>query len=174
MPRRPARCYREMNLQPYTRKEYIKRLPQSRITKFDMGNIKQDFPVTLYLIAEKRANILHNALEAARVATNRRLERKLGRANYHFKIKVYPHNILREHKLVAVAQGDRFQKGMKKAFGKPFSVAATVNKGQVIMFVETYPENIQVAREALKIAESKLPISCRIKIEKTPEVEHAT
>ncbi|GAH61492.1 unnamed protein product, partial [marine sediment metagenome] len=31
----------------------------------------------------------------------------------------YPHEVLRENKRVNVAQADRFQSGMRGAFGKP-------------------------------------------------------
>jgi ribosomal protein L16/L10AE len=44
------------------------------------------------------------------------------------KIVPYPHQIIREHKRVNVAQADRFQEGMKKAYGKPAAVAARVDR----------------------------------------------
>ena len=36
-------CYRKSNGQPYTRKQYIKGKPQSKIAKFNSGNPKADY-----------------------------------------------------------------------------------------------------------------------------------
>lgn len=72
-----AKNYREVKGQPYTRREFVKGFPQPKITKFTMGDTKAQFEYEARLIALEKAQIRHNALEAARVATNRLLMEKL-------------------------------------------------------------------------------------------------
>ena len=153
--------FREIKGMPYTRREYIGGIPGSKIVKFTMGNTDGEFDYTIVLQNLKDAQIRHNALEAARVAANRLLERKLERKNYMLKIIPYPHQVLREHKVLAVAQADRFQEGMRKAYGKPVGTAARVERGDLIMIADVPEEGIEVAKEALTRAGHKLPVPCR-------------
>ena len=164
MPLRPARCYKDLNKPPYTRKEYIDGIPQPKINKFVMGNPHGDFDVALELVSYDYAQIRHNALEAARMAVNKLLERRLGRQGYFFKINVYPHHILREHKMMTGAGADRLSKGMKMAFGRPVGLAARVRRGQNILFVRVNKENLELAKEALRRGASKIPTPTRIMI----------
>ncbi|MFB0543972.1 MAG: 50S ribosomal protein L16 [Candidatus Bathyarchaeia archaeon] len=157
-----AKNFRKTDSMPYTRKEFIKGIPQPRITKFTMGNPEGDFDAKLELISLGDAHISHNALEAARIATNRVLERTFGRENFYFKILPYPHNVIRHHKRLAVAQADRFQEGMKKAYGKPYGTAARVRKGQILIEVGVDKVGIETAKEALRRAAAKFPVPCRI------------
>lgn len=162
-----AKNYREVKGQPYTRKEYIRGSPASKITKFTMGDTKTSFPFQAFLIAGEGAQIRHNALEAARVASNRVLMTKLGNA-YVLRVVPYPHAILRENKMIFGAHADRLQDGMRKAFGKPVGSAARVRVGQPIIEIGVSENAIEVAKEALKRGQDKLPIPCHIKIEKIP------
>jgi len=162
-----AKNYREVKGQSYTRKEYIRGSPPPKISKFTMGDTKATFPFQARLIAGEEAQIRHNALEAARVASNRVLLNKLGNA-YVLRILTYPHTILRENKMIFGAHADRLQDGMRKAFGKPVGAAARVKVGQPIIEVSVNENAIEVAKEALKRGQDKLPIPCRIVIEKTP------
>lgn len=139
-------------------------VPGSRIVKFTMGNPQGDFDYTVELLNLKDAQIRHNALEAARIAANRLLELKLGRENYMLKMIPFPHQVLREHKRLAVAQADRFQEGMARAYGKPVGVAARVKRGEPILIAEVPEEGVEIAKEALKRASDKFPIPCRIMI----------
>jgi len=139
-------------------------VPGSRIVKFTMGNPQGDFDYTVKLLNLKDAQIRHNALEAARIAANRLLELKLGRENYKLKIIPFPHQVLREHKRLAVAQADRFQEGMARAYGKPVGVAARVKRGEPILIAEVPEGGVEIAKEALKRASDKFPIPCRIMI----------
>lgn len=164
-----ARCYREVKGQPYARKEYIKGHPPPKITKFTMGNPSAKFDYQLKLIAEESAQIRHNALEAARIATNRHLQKALGTENYCLRILPYPHVVLRENKMIFGAHADRLQEGMRRAFGKPIGTAARVKPNQTIITVNVNEDGIKIAKEALKRGEAKLPVSCRIIIEKTPD-----
>jgi large subunit ribosomal protein L10e len=146
---------------PYTRREYIGGIPDSKIRRFTMGNISEDFDFSVELLNLKDAQIHHNALEAARIAANRLLERELELKNYMLKIVPYPHQFLQEHKRINVAQADRFQEGMRRAYGRPVGTAARVERGDTILVVEVPEEGVDVAKEALTMAGHKLPVPCR-------------
>jgi len=160
-----ARNYRIVKGQPYTRKEFVKGFPQPKITKFTMGDPNAKFEYEARLIALEKAQIRHNALEAARVATNRLLMEKLSN-NYLLQVHPYPHIILRENKMIFGAHADRLQDGMRRAFGKPIGTAARVLPNQTIITVKVNADGVEVAKEALKRGSAKLPIPCRIIIEK--------
>ena len=104
------------------------------------------------------------ALEALRISVNKRLADKLGEANYCLRIKVYPHVVLRENKMMAFAGADRLQEGMRRAFGKPVGLAARVVPGKPIAEVEVKAEGVEAAKEALKVGASKLPTPCAVEV----------
>jgi len=160
-----SRNYREVKGQPYTRKEFVKGFPQPKITRFTMGDTKSNFEYSAKLVALQRAQIRHNALEAARVATNRLLMEKL-QNNYCLQVHPYPHVILRENKMIFGAHADRLQDGMRRAFGKPIGTAAGVEPNQTIITVNVNAGGVENAKEALRRGSAKLPIPCRIIIEK--------
>ncbi|WP_456471851.1 50S ribosomal protein L16 [Methanocaldococcus sp.] len=167
---RPNRCYRDVDKPPYTRKEYIKGVPQPKVVHFIMGNLSADFPVQLDLVSTKAIQIRHNALEAARVAANKYLTKQCGRLGYKFQIRVYPHQVLREHKMATGAGADRISDGMRLAFGKPIGTAARVKEGQAVMSVWVNPDKYEAAKEALRRAAMKLPMPCKIVISKGREL----
>ena len=161
-----AKNYRDVKGQAYTRKEYAKSPPPSKITKFTMGDTKTQFPIEAKLIALEKTQIRHNALEAARIASNRILAAKLG--DYYFlQIIPYPHTILRENKMIFGAHADRLQDGMRRAFGKPIGTAARVKTNQPIIVIGVKEDAVEIAKQALKLGQAKLPMPCRIVIEKT-------
>jgi len=162
MPERPASCYRRFDTPPYTRKEYIRGVPGSKITKFDFGNTKGDFPAKLTLVSLEAGQIRHNALEAARVIATKHLSTVLGETGYHLKVKVYPHQVLRENKMMAFAGADRLQDGMRKSFGKPAGTAARVRFLQPIIDVYVPADKKEVAKTALKLVMAKVPMPTRI------------
>ncbi len=167
MPLRPARCYtkrRSKNLSgpPYTRKEYIPGVPPPKISKFEMGNPKGDYDYKLEVVVLETGQIRHNALEAARVMAHKYLSTTIGEQNYFLKVRVYPHHVLRENKMMAFAGADRLQDGMRQAFGKPIGTAARVKPLQPVLEVRVRKEHVNAAKEALRIAASKLPLPCRI------------
>lgn len=141
-------------------------VPGSKIVKFTMGNTSRDFTHRVELVNIKEVQIRHNALEAGRIAANRVMEKFVGRDNFMLKIIPFPHNIIREHKRVNVAQADRFQEGMKRAYGKPTMVAARINSMQPIIIAEVNEANIEQAKTALKRASAKFPSPCRIVVNK--------
>ena len=157
-----ARNFRKIKNMPYTRRKYMGGIPGSKIVKFTMGNPIRDFPVMLELVNLKEGQIRHNALESARIAANRHLEGNLGRENFLLRIVPFPHQVLREHKRINVAQADRFQEGMARAYGKPVGTAARVRRGKPILIAKVSEEDVEVAREALKRASDKFPVPCRI------------
>jgi large subunit ribosomal protein L10e len=132
-----------------------------------MGNTTRDFDYKLELqnLTNKEKKISHNALEAARVAANRFLEERLEPGNFMLKLVPYPHEVIRKHKRINVPQADRFQEGMRLAYGTPIATAARVERGDLIMYAEVDEDGIDVVKVALKRAENKLPVSCRIIVE---------
>ncbi|MEM3726214.1 MAG: 50S ribosomal protein L16 [Candidatus Bathyarchaeia archaeon] len=168
-----AKNYRTVKGQPYTRREFVKGFPPPKITKFTMGDTKAKFEFEVKLIATERAQVRHNALEAARVAANRLLMDKLVN-NYRLQVRPYPHVILRENKMIFGAHADRLQDGMRRAFGKPIGTAARIEPNQAIITVNVNADGIEVAKEALKRGSAKLPIPCRIVVEKALKEEVKT
>ena len=145
----------------YTRRKYMGGIPGSKIVKFTMGNPTREFTHTVELVNLKEGQIRHNALEAARIAANRILE-PLGRENFFLKIIPFPHQVLREHKRLNVAQADRFQEGMARAYGKPVGTAARIRRGKPILIARVDEADLDAAKEALKRASDKFPVPCRI------------
>jgi large subunit ribosomal protein L10e len=158
--------YRSIRGQAYTRKEYIHGSPLSRLSKYTMGDTKARFEQRAELISLKDVQIRHNALEAARVAANKVLFDKLGEKGYCLRIQVYPHQVLRENKMMAFAGADRLQEGMRKSFGQPTGTAARVRTNQVIMVADVNANGTEVAKHALLQGSKKLPTLCRVEVKK--------
>ncbi len=158
---RKGHCYSKVK-RPYTRKSkvksksFIKAVPQNKIVRYSMGDITKKFSYVIDLVSNKDIQIRHNALESCRMIVNRQLHESLG-MNYLFVLRVYPHQILRENKMIAGAGADRMQKGMQKAFGKPIGLAAKVNKKQAVFSVYADKENLNIARSALNKARPRMP-----------------
>ena len=133
--------------------------------KFTMGNTAGEYEYQARLVAERSVQIRHNALEAARIATNRVLNEKLG-TSYHLKILPFPHVILRENKMIFGAHADRLQDGMRNAFGKAIGLAARVKPNQSLIMVNINKDGLEVATQALKRGSAKLPTPCHVVIEK--------
>jgi large subunit ribosomal protein L10e len=162
---KPGRLYKQIKSQSYTRREYMGGVPGSRITQFDLGDKNGAFNVKVSLVAEERAAIIHNALESCRVAANRVLMKNCGSAGYHLKVRVYPHEVLRENKQASGAGADRVSQGMRQSFGKAVGTAARVDVDQAILTVRVTPERFQFVKEAFRKANTKLPIPTRLVIE---------
>lgn len=168
MPRKPGSMYRQIKGQAYTRRELMGGVPTSRITQFEHG-IRGSYPVRMTLRVREACQIRHIALEAARISANRFLLRKAGASGYHFKIRIYPHNVLRENKIATGAGADRISDGMRHAFGKPVGTAARVQPDQQVITIETSGANFAVAKEALHRAAMKLPTPCYVEVERGQE-----
>ncbi len=157
-----GRNYKVIRGMPYARRDFIPGAPRPKIAKFSTGNPSQNYDLKLELRAKERAQIRHNALEAARVALNKKLA-GIGEGNYYLLMKTYPHIVLRENKMIATAGADRLQEGMRRAFGKPIGLAARVEVDNIILELSIKKENLEVAKDALKMASSKLPIPTYVK-----------
>ncbi len=171
MVRKPGKMYRNIAKKAYTRREYMGGVPGSKIVQFEMGNLSQPFPVEAHLHADEACQIRHTALEAARIAINRRLMKDVGRMNFHLKIRTFPHHVLRENKQATGAGADRVSEGMRLAFGKAVGTAARVSPHQKIFTVYTYPQYIDKVKDALRHGGHKLPTPSTITLEQTREEE---
>jgi len=156
-------CYRKGNGQPYTRKKYIKGKPQIKIAKFQGGQ-KGDYDFSVQLLINEKMQITHMAIESTRLAANKTLEKTTGETGYFSKLRIYPHVLLRENKMIAAAGADRLQEGMRRAFGKAVSLAARVKRGQCIMELQVKKEHLEAAKKALKSACVKLPGTPTIRV----------
>ena len=158
--------YREPRGMPYVRREYIKGKPQIKIARFSSGQYKDNFyEYKLELLTTEAIQIRHNALESARLAANKTMARA-GDTSFFSSLRVYPHVLLRENKMIATAGADRLQEGMRRAFGKATGLAARIRPGQVIYEAYVTAQNLGLAKEAFKVASSK--IGCPMLIRITP------
>ncbi len=159
---RPARTTRKINSQAWARysvkkprKNYIKALPHTSLLIFKMGAEKDGYDITMRLRANQDIRLRSNALEAARQAANKYLEREIPN-NYLLRVIPYPHDVLREKRMATGAGADRISQGMSLAFGSPSGVAARVYEGGDVFELKTFSSNKKIAYEAMKRAASKL------------------
>lgn len=155
---------------PYTRKSkyraksYVRASPHTRIVRFDMGNPKKEYSNQVVLSVKEPIQIRDNALESARQSSNRVLEKALGKTEYHFKIRKFPHHYLRENPLASGAGADRMSTGMKKSFGKVIGCSAQYKEGEIVFSVKVNKSGLDAAKVAMIRAKNKLPCSCSIAI----------
>ena len=155
---------------PYTRtskykeKSYIRMTPVPKVGQFETGSPQKKFPYTLNLISKSDLQIRDNALESAKQTSNKLLEKTIGIASYHLKVKTYPYHVLRENPIASGAGADRFSTGMQKSFGKPMGIAAQVKRGQTIFQISVEKKDLELAKNALARASRKLPCSCTIEM----------
>ncbi len=172
MARKPASMYREFDGKAYTRREYIEGVPGSKVTQYEMGDLSADddeYPVSVVLRAEEECQIRHSALESARVAANKKME-KDSEEGYKMSVLVYPHHVLRENKQATGAGADRVSSGMSEAFGTPVGTAARVDVSQNILRCRMNPGDVDIAKDALRRAYTKIPCPCKVKIEEGEEL----
>jgi large subunit ribosomal protein L10e len=155
--------YRETRGMPYVRREYIAGKPQLKIARFSSGLAGSNYDYKIELIASEKLQIRHNALESARLAANKRMA-QAGEASFFSMLRVYPHVLLRENKMIATAGADRLQEGMRRAFGKSTGLAARIRPGQVIFEAYVTAPNLELAQDGFKMAASKIgrPTTTRI------------
>jgi large subunit ribosomal protein L10e len=164
MVRKPAKMYRDVAKKAYTRREYMGGVPGSKIVQFEMGNLSQEFPTEVDLVVEEACQIRHSSLEACRISINRRLLKDVGRSNFHFKVRVFPHHVLRENKQATGAGADRVSEGMRLAFGKAVGTAARVEPGQKIMTVFSTAQYLEKIKSAMRNGCHKLPSPAHLKV----------
>lgn len=164
MVRKPAKMYRNVNKKAFTRRKYMGGVPGNKIVQYEMGNLSQEFPSEIDLIVDETCQIRHSALEAARITINRRLMKDVGRSNFHFKVRVFPHHVLRENKQATGAGADRVSEGMRLAFGKAVGTAARMTAGQKLMTVFSTPQYIEKIKDAMRHGGHKLPTPSHLKV----------
>jgi large subunit ribosomal protein L10e len=157
-------AYRRLE-RPYTRtskfraKAFVRAKPVCRIVRFDMGDLNKEteFEYTVRLISKASIQVRDNAIESARQVVSRLLTKHVGKNGWIFKIRVYPHHILRENPLASGAGADRMSTGMQKSFGKPIGIAAQIRKGQVIFQVGVNKQHVEAAKKSISRAATKMP-----------------
>ena len=173
MARKPAKMYRQVKGQAYTRREYTGGVPNNRILRYHMGNRKAaeagEFEVILEMTVDNAVQIRHTALESARMVSNSTIREASGDMGYALRIHKYPHNILRENKQATGAGADRVSQGMRLSFGKNVGTAARVPKNDVVVSVHTSPGFYSEARDSLRKAGMKIPSPTTIRVKKGHE-----
>ena len=120
-----------------------------------MGDGKKAFETQYDVCTDTDIQLRDNALEAARQAANKYLEKKI-LGQYYFHVLVYPHNVIRENKMIAGAGADRLQKGMRAAFGRATDRAARMRAGQAIFTLRSTAANRPHIMEAIRRARAKM------------------
>jgi len=164
MVRKPAHMYTPRKGRSYTRKEFMGGIPAPRIVKFDVGKLDPSFTMQLDLVVDETCQIRHTALDAARVAAVREMEKAAGVAGFWLRIRLYPHQVLRENKLATGAGADRVSDGMRHSFGSLVGTAARMYAGHIVITLRTRPELERAARQALWRATMKLPTPAHVDV----------
>ena len=172
---RKAASYSKWPARPYTRKSakkaksYIKAVPAQKVVKLQMGDINGyehgKFSTTINLVSVEQVQLRDNAIEAARQSIHKDLETALP-GQYYFAVRVYPHHILRENKMLTGAGADRMQTGMAHSYGQTMGRAAFVKDGKEIFLIGVTSEKArQITVAALKKVKPKLPCHSRTVVE---------
>lgn len=158
---RPAKTCRSPRGQPWARislktprKSFVKGAPNPRVRQYNMG-VDKRYEIEAMLVAEEAIQIRDNALEAARQAANKFLEKHLP-GNYFLQLVAYPHLVHREHSMLGVAGADRISKGMKLAFGRPKSRLARLDKGDAVFIARVMEQDLPLLKQAFSRAEKKM------------------
>ncbi|MCL5101852.1 MAG: 50S ribosomal protein L16 [Candidatus Marsarchaeota archaeon] len=175
---RPARTFRYIFSQAWARysqkkprKNYIRAKPHTSLLVFNMGVDKPDFDTVFTLKTKQAIQLRSNSIESARQMINKHLE-LTAPGDFYFKVLVYPHMIIREHRMATGAGADRISQGMSHAFGKPVSVAARLREGQPLFMVKTKAKNAQHVRESFRRASSKLSGLYKVDVEQAQKVQN--
>jgi large subunit ribosomal protein L10e len=165
---RPARAIRDADKVAWTRysrskprKSFIKAMPHADLHQFRMGAMKPDFDLALSLKSEEPVILRDNAIESARQSMNKHLEKSAPGA-FYFMVRVYPHHVIRENKMIAGAGADRLQKGMRRAFGRPTDRAARLKVGTKLFTIYSYKANEAHLKKAFDRAMRKLSGKFRV------------
>lgn len=170
MARKPNSMYRDITQHAYTRRVYMGGVPQSRLLQFESGTPQRDFPVIFTLRTDERSQVRSQALEAGRIAGNRHLEKHVGKNSYFFRVRPYPHHILRENKQATGAGADRVSQGMRRAFGAAVGQAARVKADQALFEVRTTADMAKHAKHALWKVAMKIAMPCYIHVDRGQEL----
>ncbi len=175
---RPARTFRYIFSQSWARysqkkprKNYIRAKPHTALLVYNMGVDKPEFDAKFTLNTRQPIQLRSNSLESARQMINKYLEINTP-GDFYIKVLVYPHMIIREHKMATGAGADRISQGMSHAFGKPVSVAARLRAGQPVFMVKTRSKNTAHVKKAFKRAASKLSGLYSVNVEQAQKIQN--
>ena len=138
MGRRPARCYRYQKNKPFPKSRYNRGVPDPKLRIYESGRKKApytDFPTCIHLISGEKEQITSEALEAGRIAANKFMVVRVGKDNFHLRVRKHPWHVLRINKMLSCAGADRLQQGMRHAWGKPLGKSARVDIGDIIFSI---------------------------------------
>ncbi len=159
---RPGHTVRGTTKQPWARfskkrpkQSFVKAMPHLSLLVYHMGDAKKAYDTQYDVCTDTDIQLRDNALEAARQAANKYLEKKI-LGQYYFHVLVYPHNVIRENKMIAGAGADRLQKGMRAAFGRATDRAARMRAGQAIFTLRSTAANRPHIMEAIRRARAKM------------------
>jgi len=166
---RKASSYSKRYARPYTRKSkksiksYIKMVPNSKVTKYRMGDVrgflKSEFPIVIEVLSKETCQIRDASIEAARQYLNRFMELKMGK-EFYLEVKSYPHHIQRENKMLQGAGADRMQTGMSHSFGVSGGRAAFIKPNQTLFIVGLKNKKHETeARKLISSIKARLPCS---------------
>uniref|UniRef100_A0A1I7WPH0 Large ribosomal subunit protein uL16 n=1 Tax=Heterorhabditis bacteriophora TaxID=37862 RepID=A0A1I7WPH0_HETBA len=145
MGRRPARCYRYIKNKPYPKSRFCRGVPDAKIRIFDLGKKKanvDEFPACVHMMSNEREHLSSEALEAARICSNKYMVKNCGKDGFHLRVRKHPYHVTRINKMLSCAGADRLQTGMRGAYGKPQGLVARVDIGD-ILFSMRVKENLE-------------------------------
>jgi len=166
---RPARTCRTVEKVSWSRfsrrrprKSFVKAMPHNSVQIFHMGNLTGKFDTKINLVTKGAIQARDNAIESARQAANKFLEKALTPANFRLHLLVFPHNVIRENKMIIGAGADRLQSGMAHPYGRANDRAARMHADQPIFTLWLNSKDLDSAKEAFRRAKCKLPGAYRI------------
>ena len=77
--------------------------PQIKIAKFQGGK-RGTYQYCVQLCINEKMQLRHMAIESTRLAANKTLEKTTGESGYYSRLRIYPHNLLRENKQIALQE----------------------------------------------------------------------
>eukprot|EP01088_Endostelium_zonatum_P006653 TRINITY_DN18797_c0_g1_i1.p1 TRINITY_DN18797_c0_g1~~TRINITY_DN18797_c0_g1_i1.p1 ORF type:complete len:213 (+),score=38.26 TRINITY_DN18797_c0_g1_i1:68-706(+) len=160
MGRRPGRCYRYLKNKPYIKSRYCRGVPDPRIRIYDLGRKKaltDEFGFCAHLVSLENEMLSGEALEAARIASNKYITKMGGKDSFHMRVRAHPYHVLRINKMLSCAGADRLQTGMRGAFGKPYGTTARVHINQIIFSIRSKDNVAKHVVEALRRSKFKFP-----------------
>ena len=115
------KSFRGLKNKPYPKSRFNRSVPDPKLKIHNTGNRKahvDTFPACLVLRSRATCRVSSESLEAARIASNKYLVKKLGKTEFHMVINKVPHDACRFNKMLSCAGADRLQSGMRGSFGK--------------------------------------------------------
>ncbi|KAK1369882.1 Senescence associated protein/ribosomal protein L10e [Heracleum sosnowskyi] len=106
----PARCYHQIKNKSYPKSQYCHGVPDPKIRIYNVGMKKKgvdEIPFFVHLVSWENENVSSEALEAARIASNKYMTKFAGKDSFHLRVRVHPFHVLRINKMLSCAGADR-------------------------------------------------------------------